>query len=791
MHQLPPSQPSAPAAQDLEPDEFEEEPPTQIFDAEELQEELELDHQQQDPERPDEIENEQDLDLDGDLLTQIIPSEELHDELANDFEGGDATELVHIDDHHSAPFAPLPDDDLVEHTTITPSIYDSPEPDSPDSAPPLAILDTAQGDPPPVDRSNISGEIPPLVAPLSPAPSPLDSPPIISLGTGLEEAEDEDFHVEKTELYQSPFENDPIRPRLSTLEGPATGQEFLVGRMRSSVGRATNNAVAIPDLSMSRQHFEIFQRADDSYAIKDLRSINGTSLNGIKIQEADLFHGDRIKAGETLFQFLIPGTAAQPNRQRQLIPAATTQTVSALPQASLLSASADASQARGSRSFLDRLLLAITIGAAILSLFLVAFLVQKSRSHHTTEPDAQEFFFAGVAAIQNRDWDQAEALFEQSHRTDPTFGDVPGQLARIESERRFLQLLEAARQYPQEELPASTLDELSQIPKQSVYFEDAQALLQLARNHEALTLFTSAQAAFDDGDFEAARRTLAKLETLAPHHEGAQKLQAALQEATTAESASKPDTQAKFLSSPQAVADAAPARTAAAAPRAVPTRRASANDVLHDPFAQPRNNAPSVTRAPINFTEGFTLYRDERFDDAIAHFESIHANSPAAIGQRALATAEDIRQFRSALRSAKNALSTGDSVQARNALNQAENADKSLAGGQGYFANSIAELRAQSFALEGLEKLEAQAFAEAFELLSRAESFSPRERETRRLARGLAERANGLYIRAVNQRKSDPQGAASLCRTILTMSPASSDTHRKARQMLDEINEGS
>lgn len=787
MHQLPPSQPSAPAAQDLEPDEFEEEPPTQIFDAEELQEELELDHQQQDPERPDEIENEQDLDLDGDLLTQIIPSEELHDELANDFEGGDATELVHIDDHHSAPFAPLPDDDLVEHTTITPSIYDSPEPDSPDSAPPLAILDTAQGDPPPVDRSNISGEIPPLVAPLSPAPSPLDSPPIISLGTGLEEAEDEDFHVEKTELYQSPFENDPIRPRLSTLEGPATGQEFLVGRMRSSVGRATNNAVAIPDLSMSRQHFEIFQRPDESYAVKDLRSINGTSINGVKIQEADLFHGDRIGAGETLFQFLIPGTLSPPNRQRHLIPAATTQTVTALSQDSLASAPSASPRARPSAPFLDRLLLAVTISAAILSLLLVAYLFHKTRTPNTSEPDPQEFFFAGVAAIQSRDWDQAQTLFEKSHQIDPNFGDVQGQLDRIERERQFSTLLHDARQSPIEDLSPSTLKQLAKISRQSVYYDDAQALIRLSRNQHALNLLLTAQTAFDDGELETVQSILEELQSLAPHHEGAQKLRDALEEATTPEPEPEVAPPAQTLASSDVQAARAPRRPAAQAK--TPNTR---DDGLHDPFAkQPSSSAPTVTRAPINFTEGFTLYRDERFEDAIAHFESVQKNSSEAIGQRALAAIADIQQFQDALSSAQSALSAADFDTARQALSRAESADKSLAGGSGYFAHSIADLRAQSFALEGLQKVERQAFSQAFDLLVRAESFSSRERDTRRLARTLEERANGFYIRALNQRKSDPQGAASLCRTILTMIPAASDTHRKARQMLDELNDGS
>src|SRR5690606_22217230 len=114
------------------------------------------------------------------------------------------------------------------------------------------------------------------------------------------------------------------------LQGPATGQEFLVNRMRNTVGRGTTNTIVVPDLAMSRQHFEIVKTLDETFVLRDLQSVNGTFLNGTRIQEADLLHGDRIEAGKTVLQFIIAGATVQPSRARRLIPATDPLAVSTL-----------------------------------------------------------------------------------------------------------------------------------------------------------------------------------------------------------------------------------------------------------------------------------------------------------------------------------------------------------------------------------------------------------------------------------------------------------------------------
>lgn len=614
-----------------------------------------------------------------------------------------------------------------------------------------------------------------------------ETPPPRQIPSAEVQPAEEDFEVEKTELFQSPFENDPICPRLTTLEGPTAGQEFLINRMRSSVGRGTNNVISIPDLAMSRQHFEIVQNPDESYLVRDMRAVNGTELNGVKILESDLFHGDRVKAGETVFQFLIPGDVPVDNRQRRLIPAASTQTArghlnptfSAPPGKPVAPHSA------------DRVLLIVIITVALLCVPLSAYLfytlVLADDPVATDTVSASDYYFEGAAALQSRDWDQAQVFFEKSYQTDPEFGEVEAQLARIERERRAKRSVERARQRAGDQIDEDTLHELSIIATESAYYEDAQSLLRLAGHDEAYALLSRAQDQFDEGDFDASARSLDQLQAISPHHEGAHQLRTAIEEARAHQEAEAAEVarEAEKQQRPRPSASTTRRRP----PQVVPQE---SDDGLRDPFAQPRSASSSSDRggsAVVNFTEGFTLYRARQFDEAIAHFDAINQASSGAIGARANDASQDIKSFRDSLGAGENALSAGNFDAARTHFQAAKRADESVAGGTGYFDDTIAELLAASYARQGLQEVDSANFPRAFDLLTQAQAHRPREASTRQLSAALEEEANSLYIRAANQRKSDPAAAASLCNTILRMVPSSSDIHRRARQMLGEIDQ--
>jgi hypothetical protein len=83
----------------------------------------------------------------------------------------------------------------------------------------------------------------------------------------------------------------------------AIGNRFLVGRSPDPIASATGSVLAIQDQEMSRQHFEIVFTNDGLYLLNDLKSLNGTCVDGIRQATAVLIGGSEIRAGKTSFLF--------------------------------------------------------------------------------------------------------------------------------------------------------------------------------------------------------------------------------------------------------------------------------------------------------------------------------------------------------------------------------------------------------------------------------------------------------------------------------------------------------
>lgn len=700
----------------------------------------------------------------------------------------------------------LPDGDLQpERTEISPGLHgEAPAGDLQPERTEIArsVFDTASEAPPPVDRSSISMELAAAADSGAFEATQLSSVEELARGDRARAGVDapvatsapgaDDFAAQATEVFSSPFEADPVCPRISTLSGPTVGQEFLVNRIRSTVGRGTDNSIVVPDLSMSRKHFEIIQQHDDSFMVRDLMSINGTALNGVKVREADLFHGDRIEAGQTTFQFVIPGDRPTESRQRRLIPAASTQTATALKQGHLGAAPSSAAPRR-----LDRMLMGVTIGAALLCLPLIGLIVHLALSPEAAEnasevgvaihdSDARALYLEGVEAIKSREWERAEELFKKAAAADPEFGEVDAQLERIAMERRARDIVERARQRV-DAIDAPLLSELGAISRESVYHSEARSLIRLARQGEVHGIFERAQRSFEAEEWEASREAVDDLLSISPQHEGARRLLEDLDAVA-----------ARQLEERQA--EEARQRELASRTRRPSARPSSEREKpeLDNPFAElPSSGAADSTggsrdstgssAGSINFTEGFNLYRDENFDGAIAHFESIRQASSGAISERAARTADDVRTFRQSLQQGRQALEAGEFERALTLIQRARKADASIAGGRGYFEQQTSTAMAHALAGQGLAALASDSYARAYSLLTRAQALSRSDPTTRRLALALEDEANSLYILAAGQRASDPGAAAELCRTILTMVPPSSDNHRRARLMLEEL----
>lgn len=94
------------------------------------------------------------------------------------------------------------------------------------------------------------------------------------------------------------------RAAIVVLSGEGAGNEFDLEEPKISLGRGPDVDLVFEDSAMSREH-AVFEFSDDGFRIRDLGSTNGTQVNDEKIQVRNLDHGDRLRIGEHVFQFLL------------------------------------------------------------------------------------------------------------------------------------------------------------------------------------------------------------------------------------------------------------------------------------------------------------------------------------------------------------------------------------------------------------------------------------------------------------------------------------------------------
>lgn len=92
-----------------------------------------------------------------------------------------------------------------------------------------------------------------------------------------------------------------VEAKLTVIEGPLKGKDFLLGR-ENSLGRLPENDIAIEEGTISRQHAGI-RLEGDRFFLTDLGSQNGTLVNASRVKEVELKDGDEISMGSSVFRF--------------------------------------------------------------------------------------------------------------------------------------------------------------------------------------------------------------------------------------------------------------------------------------------------------------------------------------------------------------------------------------------------------------------------------------------------------------------------------------------------------
>ena len=95
-----------------------------------------------------------------------------------------------------------------------------------------------------------------------------------------------------------------LRASVVIVEGPGAGQEYPLEKAVSVLGREKGADILLPDTAVSRCHAAL-DAEGAAFRLRDLGSTNGTLLNGKKIRESAIRHGDRFQVGNTTLQFVV------------------------------------------------------------------------------------------------------------------------------------------------------------------------------------------------------------------------------------------------------------------------------------------------------------------------------------------------------------------------------------------------------------------------------------------------------------------------------------------------------
>jgi eukaryotic-like serine/threonine-protein kinase len=94
-----------------------------------------------------------------------------------------------------------------------------------------------------------------------------------------------------------------MRVSLNVIAGPQTGRTYSFDQHDTFlIGRSEDTHFCLPHDRFFSRHHCIIEIAPPQAFIRDLRSTNGTFVNGIKVESTYLKSGDRIQGGETILE---------------------------------------------------------------------------------------------------------------------------------------------------------------------------------------------------------------------------------------------------------------------------------------------------------------------------------------------------------------------------------------------------------------------------------------------------------------------------------------------------------
>ncbi len=120
------------------------------------------------------------------------------------------------------------------------------------------------------------------------------------------------FGSELTEIELEAIDALPSGSALMIVRsGPTAGARYLLDADVTTVGRHPEADIFFDDVTVSRRHAEI-TRSDKTFELVDQRSLNGTYVNGERVDRAVLTNGSEARVGKFRLNFFVSPADLEP-----------------------------------------------------------------------------------------------------------------------------------------------------------------------------------------------------------------------------------------------------------------------------------------------------------------------------------------------------------------------------------------------------------------------------------------------------------------------------------------------
>jgi pSer/pThr/pTyr-binding forkhead associated (FHA) protein len=85
--------------------------------------------------------------------------------------------------------------------------------------------------------------------------------------------------------------------------GAQKGSRFLITAEGASIGRSSDSAIFLDDVTVSRTH-AVIEKVEKKFVLKDAGSLNGTYMNNVSVTEHELVSGEEFQIGKFHLLFI-------------------------------------------------------------------------------------------------------------------------------------------------------------------------------------------------------------------------------------------------------------------------------------------------------------------------------------------------------------------------------------------------------------------------------------------------------------------------------------------------------